>query len=65
MEKKSQEDGKKRKIELIEKKVRRKFFQAENGPRDVFSFGKYAGRNFAEVFLKDASCVKWALGLVG
>ena len=38
-------------------------FPCRKWTKDVLNFGKYAGRRFAEVYIKDASYAEWAQGL--
>ena len=50
-----------RKAELMKEGVRRMYFQEGGGPDCVFNFGKYEGKIFAAVYLKDQSYVEWAV----
>ena len=37
------------------------YFQPEGRPNDVLNFGKYEGRTFAAVYLRDPSSVEWVI----
>ena len=41
--------------------VRRMFFHEVSGPDGVFNLGSHEGQIFAAVYMKDQSCVEWAL----
>ena len=53
---------KKRKADLIQEGVKRRYVQAVSGPEDVLDCGVHSGWKFADVYMAHDSYVQWVLG---